>query len=271
MNTRRQTQASVAVESAEPKRQLPKKQFVVKQKENKDTSLVFRTIQGSGVAFIIKQKGVTVYDKQNDTIRSIRYCPNEPSIFVDEQSEHAVREAVIFRDGFLMVPAEKPNLKAYLMAHPGNKKNGGSIFEVVDNESKAENTLEMEFSISKAIDIIRDTELSDLLPIAIYFGINIDRKTSEIKFDLVQTAKKNPAAFMDAMDSPTVRIRSILYQAKEFQILNFKEDAVKWYDSNQVIVSVPVGQDPMDVMARFCMTDKGSLVLEDLENRLSKL
>jgi len=38
-----------------------------------------------------------------------------------------------------------------------------------------------------------------------------------------------------------------------------------------MIVSVPVGQDPMDVMIRFCLTEKGSAVLSSLEERLEKL
>lgn len=272
MNTRRQPATTASeVDVVEAKKPATRKAFTVKQKKQEASHSVYRTLNSSGVAFILQQKGVTVFDKNDNSIRSIRYCPNEQSIYIDEQSEHAIREAVIFREGYLMVPSDKPNLKAYLEAHPDNKANGGSTFEIVDTEAKAANTLEMEFSISKAIDVVRDSQITELLPIAIYFGINVNRPAAEIKYDLVQTAKKSPSQFMDALDSPTVRVRSILHQSKEFQILNFKEDAVKWYDSNQVIVSVPVGQDPMDVMTRFCLTDKGMLVLEDLEDRLAKL
>jgi len=34
---------------------------------------------------------------------------------------------------------------------------------------------------------------------------------------------------------------------------------------------VPVGQDPLDVMVRFCLTEKGSSVLSSLEERLERL
>lgn len=61
---------------------------------------------------MLPQKGVTIYDKENDTVREIRYCPNEPSIFVDEQSENAVKQSVIFERGRLFIPREKPNLKS---------------------------------------------------------------------------------------------------------------------------------------------------------------
>ena len=49
---------------------------------------------------MLPQKGVTVYDPvQEDTVREIRYCPNEPSIYVDEQSDNAIKESVAFREG----------------------------------------------------------------------------------------------------------------------------------------------------------------------------
>ena len=62
---------------------------------------------------MLPQKGVTVYDPEKDTVREIRYCPNEPSIFVDEQSDNARREAVVFNDGRIFVPKDKPNLRAF--------------------------------------------------------------------------------------------------------------------------------------------------------------
>ena len=40
---------------------------------------------------MLPQKGITVYDEEKDTIREMRYCPNEPSIWADEQSDNAKR------------------------------------------------------------------------------------------------------------------------------------------------------------------------------------
>ena len=54
-------------------------------------------------------------------------------------------------------------------------------------------------------------------------------------------------------------------------MINVKSNGVYWFDSNSLIVSVPVGQDPVDVMVRFCLTEKGASVLGDLEDRLEKL
>jgi len=50
-----------------------------------------------------------------------------------------------------------------------------------------------------------------------------------------------------------------------------KQDKVSWFDSNGLIVSVPVGQSAMDVMVRFCLTEKGASVLSLIEEKLDKL
>jgi hypothetical protein len=54
-------------------------------------------------------------------------------------------------------------------------------------------------------------------------------------------------------------------------IINVKPEGVYWFDSNSLIVSVPVGQEPVDVMTRFCLTEKGASVLSSLEERLERL
>ena len=125
--------------------------------------------------------------------------------------------------------------------------------------------------MNDAISLVRETEINDLLPVAIYFGININTQTSEIRYNLLNIARKKPQDFIQAFDSPQVQARSSIQQAKDYQIINLKKDGVYWFDSNGLIVSVPVGQKAMDVMVRFCLTEKGSSVLSLIEDKLDKL
>jgi hypothetical protein len=216
---------------------------------------------------MLPQKGVTVYDEANDTVREIRYCPNEPSIYVDEQSENAVKQSVAFRDGRLFVPKEKPNLRKFLEIHPQN----GPVFKEVNKRRDAEQELQKEFLLTDAIAKVRDTDINDLLPVAIYFGVNINAPVSEIRYNLLNIAKRKTQDFLQSFDSPQVMARSTVQQAKEYQIINVKSNGVFWFDSNNLIVSVPVGQDPIDVMTRFCLTEKGAATLSNLEERLDRL
>lgn len=248
-----------------------KKTPVIKRKEEEAQHKEYEIEKGGGIVFMLPQKGLTVYDKEKDTVREIRYCPNEPSIYVDEQSENAVKQSVVFRLGKLFVPKDKPNLRKFLEVHPLNKTNGGSLFKEVDKRKDAEAELIKEFSVTEAVSMVRDKDINELLPVAMYFNVNINKPVSEIRYDLLQIAKRKPSEFIESFDSPQVMARSIVKQAEQYQIINIKKDGCYWFDSNSLIVSVPVGQDPTDVMVRFCLTEKGASVLSDLEDKLEKL
>ena len=263
----KKVQTETAVAEAPVKRKTP----VIKRKEQELQNAEYEIPRGGGVVFMLPQKGVTIYDKENDTVREIRYCPNEPSIYVDEQSDNAVRESVTFRNGRIFVPREKPNLKKFLDLHPANHVNGGNTFKEVNKKRDAEQELEKEFLTTDAVALVRDSSIEELLPVAMYFKVNINSPVSEIRFNLLRIAKSKPKEFIESFDSPQVRTRSIVQQAKDYQMINVKPNGVYWFDSNSLIVSVPVGQDPVDVMVRFCLTEKGASVLGDLEDKLEKL
>lgn len=248
-----------------------KKKPSIKRKEQVNFNKEFEIPKNGGVVFLLPQKGVTIYDNDKDTVREIRYCPNEPSIYIDEQSQNARREAITFREGRIFVPKDKPNLRLFLEAHPLNMANGGQLFKEVNKKVEAEQELKKEFLQNEAIMMVREKSIEELLPVAIYFNVNIDQPTSEIRFNLLRIAKKKPSEFIEAFDSPQVQVRSTVKQAADYQILNVKKDGVYWFDSNGLIISVPVGQDPLDVMVRFCLTEKGSSVLSSLEERLERL
>lgn len=254
-----------------PVAETPKKKSSLKRKYVETKNSEYKMLRPSGVVFMLPQKGVTIYDEEQDTVREIRYCPNEPSIYVDEQSDKALKQSVTFREGRLFVPKDKPNLKAFLEAHPHNKSNGGMLFGLVDKKKDAEETLNKEFLLNDAITMVRDKDINELLPVAIFYGINVNRPVTEVRYNLLNTAKKNPQEFIDAFDNPKVKTRSLLKQAADYQMIKIKDDGVYWFDSNGLIVSVPVGQNAMDVAVRFCLTERGASVLDSLQEKLDRL
>lgn len=248
-----------------------KKKTVVRKEPTKSAHSEYELTQRGGIVTMIPMRGITVYDEEKDTVREIRYCPNEPSIYVDEQSENAKRQSVFFREGRLFVRQDQPNLRAFMDRHPGNLGNGGDFFKRVDKKFDAEVEMEKEFAVSEAIHKVRNTDITDLLPVALYFNVNIDRNTSEIRFDLLRLAKKDPAEFMQAFDNPQVQARSIAKQAADYQIIALRENGAYWFDTNKLIVSVPVGRTPLDVITRFLLTEQGATVYGELEEKLEKL
>jgi hypothetical protein len=247
-----------------PKRQIEKQNEGRKHK-------VYSVISGGGIWFKLNQNNVTIYDPIKDTVRAIRYCPNEPSIYTDEQSVNAMRDHIVFRDGYLAVAANKPNLQAYLDAHPDNKVNGGNVFFAVDTSKKAEEDLDKEFLLHDAISLVRDKSIDELLPVAMYLGINIEQRNQEIRRELLTEAKVNPKAFIEMFDNPMVKIRSAIRQAIDFQLLRERPDGIYWFDTNRLIITAPAGQDPSDVLTRYCMTEKGAPIYDEVLNRLERL
>ena len=239
-----------------------------KERDDKVIARVYEMPKGGGVAYMIPQRGVTVYDAEQDTVREMRYCPNEPSIWTDEQSENAKREAIVFTDGRLVVPREKPNLRLFLDRHPANIANGGNLFKQMDEAKSSEEKLEVEMNQFEAVAALKAAEVDELLAVALFFKVNIDRKMSEVKYDLLQIAKKNPSKFINAFDDPAVRMRALIKQAKDYQVLKVSKDSVRWFDSNSIVVSVPHGQDPEDIMVRFLLTEKGASAVEEIEKQL---
>jgi hypothetical protein len=240
-----------------------------KERDNKNVEYIID--RKAGIAYLVKQTNVTVYDKERDTVRTMRYCPNEPSIWMDEQSSNAVRGSIVFRSGRLFVRAEQPNLRKFMELHPDNELNGGNVFRIVDKTKDAEEELVKEFEVYDAVSKVRDTDITDLIPVAMFFGVNTSAKSSEIRHNLLRIAKRSPQNFIEAFDSPQVKTRAMVQQCFDYQILTSKSNGCYWHDSNKLIVSTPAGMDTLDVMTRFCLTEKGSLVLDRIESELAKL
>jgi hypothetical protein len=252
-----------------PVKAAPKEpKFSVKQNINPNRILEYRLVRGGGAVFMMHQKGVTIYDKKEDKVREIRYCPSEPSIYKDEQAESAVRKSVVFVDKILLVRPDQPNLRDYMAAHPDNKANGGNLFYLVDNEKKAEVDVDKEFVLADAISLVRTKSFDDLLAVAAAYGVNVDRQASEIKHDLIVIAKKSPSNFIKAFDNPEVLMKAKIRMASKYGIIELSKSAVRWKDSASLIVSVPAGKEPLDVMLRFCLTEAGAATVEELDRQL---
>lgn len=243
----------------------------IKRNENVKKDKVYTIQKGGGIWYKLRQQNITVFDEESGKVRQLRYSPNENSVFADEQSENTIREQIIFNNKTLPVPHTNPPLQKYLDLHPDNVSNGGKVFSLIDTEKKAEMQLDKEFAILDAVGMVRDQSIEQLLPVAMFLGIDTSQKNMEIKRELLMQAKANPKGFIEMFDNPIVRIKSTLISAVDFQILKADADGMKWFDSKRLIVSTPAGQDTVDIATRYCLSEKGALVLEEIERQLSKI
>jgi hypothetical protein len=255
----------------ESKKTEPKKEkstFSIRREEVKSQVLEFKTVKKTGAIFVMQQKGVTIIE--NGKTREIRYCPDEPSVYRDEQYNDSRRAPIMFLEGRLFVRPDQPNLSEYMSLHPGNKANGGNLFYLVDETKERQVDLDKEYLVVDAVSMIRTKQLDEILAVATALSINIDRNVDEIKHDLLIFAKKNPKSFIDSFDNPIVEMKAMLRQADKYQIIKMSDDGVRWFDTGKLILSVPAGKDPLDVMMRWCLTETAAPVVAEIEKQLRK-
>ena len=248
-----------------------KKGVTAPQPVKKNHTNVYKLLDGGGIVSIIPSKGVTVYDESKNEVREIRYCPNQKSIFVDEQSGAATREPIKFYEGLLAVPHTKPNLIAFMEAHPSNTANGGRMFELVDTEKKNEESVEQEFLIHDAIMLIRDKSAEELVPVGMHFGIKLRESISDFKYELLNIAKSNPKEFISSFDNPVVAMKAKLTRATDFGLIKLNESGAYWADGNRLIVATPTGYSSLNTLTQHCLTDKGASTFAKIESELDKI
>lgn len=256
-----------AVDTAVAKKVTPAPKKKLKREEVMYEAREFKALKSSGT-FLLIQSGITVYDEERDMVREIRYCENENSIFRDEQHPNAVKSPVTFRLGRLFVPRQMPNLMKFMELHPGNKANGGALFAIVDKEKKKEADLNEEFAVNDAINMLRSRDIDDLVAVATAYNMDVDRPVADIKHDLLIKAKKDPNGFMASFDNPTVAMKAKIRTAAKYNIIKLDHDAVRWFDTNGMIVSVPAGMEPIDVFTRYCLTEAAVPVVEEIDRQL---
>jgi hypothetical protein len=233
-----------------------------------DIPTEFEIIKGGGIVYMLGKSEVMHYDKNLKQQISLRYCPTESSILRDDQNERSLKGSIVFRLGRLFVNAKEANLREFLELHPDNEANGGSIFRKIDHAAIAKKELAADFLNADAVTLVRTKPIDELTSVATAFAINTDRLADEIRHDLLVFAKKNPKAFIDAFDNPVIETKAKIKKAMKYNIVSAKNGHISWTDTNKHIISVPAGQDPVDIFVRYCMTETGSLVLDEIERQL---
>ena len=81
-------------------------------------------------------------------------------------------------------------------------------------------------------------------------------------------ATSNPKRFIDSFDNPEVEMRARVNQASKYNIIKVAADSVRWFDTGRIIVSVPAGRNAVDVFVKYCLTEAGSSVIDEIESQL---
>lgn len=247
---------------ANKKRQLP-------QLEEKERTYLL--IDKSPISFQLRSRHtkfrpLTWYD--GNVQKALRYCSNQESFFTTSQDENALLEAIVFEEGKLIVPPHKNLLQQFLAIHPDN----GIIFEEFDPEQAAQTEYEDLLESVDAQAEARDMDITDLEAIArvVYRGRVDNMTSSEIKRDMMMYAKNNPSKFLELANDTDIKLRNLAVRAVDNGILSLRDDGrtVIWTDTNEVLISIPFGENVYSAISAYFKTDEG---MDDMQSIMVKL
>lgn len=230
------------------------------------------------VVYMIRAEDV-IYDPIKQVNRKIRYIPGEASIYEDEQKkESKVRAPITFSEGFITVSTQNPTLKSYLdncnanKNNPNRMRNSAAAFQLIDKSADAKKIIEKEVKEIDAMQLALKMPFNKLIGYAKVLGVNVEKSTEEIRYDMKMIAKKDPLSFISGLDDPRTSIKEVIVNAKDYGIIDIQSNRVSWKRGNEniLISHVPVGIKPIEHFTDFCLDGDGELVLSEMKKQIDR-
>lgn len=286
LNTATTTASPVVEESKTIVQETPRSNFNFGKK--KDGPTIYQLTKSSidrktkkvkyALVYMIKAEDI-IYDPIKGINRKIRYIPGESSIYEDEQKENSkVKSPILFTEGVLVVNNQNPTLLDYLNNCNGNKNNPNRMrdkqptFVMVDKSRDAKAIINREMKEIDAMQLALKMPINKLIGYAKVLGVNVEKSTEEIRYDMRILAKKSPESFITGLDDPMTEIKETILTAEEYAIIKMEPNRVSWRkgDQTSMICHVPVGKKPVDHFAGFCMEKEGELVLAEIKKQIDR-
>jgi hypothetical protein len=202
--------------------------------------------------------------------RALRYATNQVSVFEDEQLGEVILEAVVFKNGKLLVERTNPTLQEFLDKHPSNVANGGNLFKLHNPEKEAEDevtNLELQAkALAEALTL--RVEQIESIALAVWGAETLNKKTAEIKRDLLLYAKENPDNFLHLASDDLTELIGIAHKAEDLGLIKFESGS--YYSGDRMLFKVPFDvEDKKLSFAKWLRQDKeGALFLGFLKKEM---
>tara|TARA_Y100001963_G_scaffold82983_1_gene115007 strand:- start:608 stop:1342 length:735 start_codon:yes stop_codon:yes gene_type:complete len=207
------------------------------------------------------------FNEETGVNRELRYSPNQKSIYVDEQDENVILEAIIFEDGLLHVRKNNQVLQDFLTLHPLN----GVKFEEINKEKDAGKDVEVLNLEVDALVEARSLSLDQALEVGrVLFGNITKMSTSEIKRDILVFARREPAEFLNIISDPQLKFTSKVQGFFDEGVLvkRGKDIHFNTKSNKKRMIVVPAGEDEIYIATSYLQSDEGAQALKLLEKTL---
>lgn len=244
----------------------------------------YKLVQFQPLTYTLKigrGNNLLVFDKKEKRQRAIRHCPNEKSIYVDLQSEHAVIEPIIFINGFFNAQSTETSTQKFMDVHPGN----GTKFVLVDAGQDAEDLIENEELVMDVKTAIREKirkeggieELRVVVSVLTSDAAGAAKMSvPELKHAAYEAVDTNLNRFVNEsgevtiFDDASIQRQAIAQSAFSSGVIQVSPDATKiiWTDNKAVITLIPAGRGHKDFFADWLSTDDGVQVVQEMTKRM---
>jgi len=241
----------------------------MKNWEIKDRTYVLKNGM-SPLTYKIKSSNIIWFDEKEGVNKEIRYATNQKSLFVDEQDGFAKLEHIIFADGTLYVPRNKPLLQQLLSVyHPGKDIK----YEEIDFVKEAVDEIDLIELELEALKLVQELDIEHLEAVLrTEIGSEVTSMSSkEIKRDCYMFARNEPKLFIEVANDEDIKLRNLANRCVEAGIVKLTDDntVFKWVTNSKKIMTVPFDEHPYAAFARFLKTDEGVDVMKAIEKKLS--
>ncbi len=188
---------------------------------------------------------------------------------------------IIMENGFLTVNMETEYSKyVFMELHPMNEtckwrqSTQGAVFRRQDfqYQSHVSRMFDMDLAMD-AEKLIMNMEKDQILGMAAAFEMQtVGRQIHELRYDLRIMARQDPKKIMFQRGDNFAAVRINVKDAMDWGLLDFVPEHNSYFfaaDMNHPIHVVPVGQDPQESLAQFCLTEEGDQAYIEIENLLS--
>lgn len=189
---------------------------------------------------------------------------------------------LIFTNGLLVVPIDRPELVYFMDNHPDNEKVGGSrsVFREVNKEQFAQkkvNERRMKFMAEQLLYGEKPMSESKMYKVLAAHNVGVDVSeftAAEVLQQLSVYAEQDPEQFVKTAQGSDIDIKWVISECVKNQKLKFVKKESKWVWGDMTmtpdgeVVKVPQGYNELDFLVSFLIKQENIDTLTELELQL---
>jgi hypothetical protein len=222
----------------------------------------------------LAQKNILVKNPNTEFLENIFYIPGTKTIWSSELEKQGdvlknyKKKDIVFVEGTLSVSNDNTILIEYLKSHPDFKEK----YSLVDKNADAQKSIDKADLITKAVISLQGDSLDIKTVGLLVFGESVLLKEEkEIEAMVKQNAISNPQTIVDAYsDQGEWKYKKVVALALSKGIIkiNPTKTAVLWSETGEPILTLAVGQKPIDETGLFLAQNKNETTLQALSLKI---